>query len=77
MLKSRSYNYLISYAYSRKAGEILQYTESGTGRTFLTLPYKIKTKEDIIKVENILADSSNIENLIDIHICGFNRIKSS
>lgn len=69
--KKKEYSYLLSYGFSRKVGDKLQYTEGGTGRTFLNLSKEIKTQNDIIEVENILRETVEIDNLCQFSLYAF------
>lgn len=67
----RTYNYLLSYGFARKAGDKLQYTECGTGRVTISLTKKIKTINDIYEVEKLLKDKVKINNLENISLYSF------
>lgn len=76
MFKNRKENieentYLLSYGFTKKVGDKLQYTEGGTGRILLNLNKKIKTQKDIVDVESLIKNEVNIENLVQISLYGF------
>lgn len=68
------YRYLISYSFSHKTGDKLQYNEGGTGRLVMTLNFMIQTNKDILSVEEKLKTESGIENLTNISLMSFSRL---
>ena len=48
------YKYLLSYGFTHKTGNDLQYTESETGRIIMELTRKIKTSNDVYEVEELI-----------------------
>lgn len=68
---TRTYNYLLSYGFTRKVGSELQYTEGGTGRITMDLTKKIKTIDDIYDVEKLIKGEVKIDNLENISLYSF------
>lgn len=68
------YRYLLSYSFSHKVGDELQYNEGGTGRLVMTLNFMIQTNKDILLVEEKLKTESEIKNLTNISLMSFSRL---
>ena len=80
MFKKKNFVYLISYIFSYKGkNDLIEDITTGTGTAFINWPQKIKTKNDILNIENsirnnLINDSTSEitdENLINIGVCSF------
>ena len=70
------YKYLLSYGFTSKTGDNLQYTEGGTGRIIMELTRKIKTSNDVYEVEELIKQQikDQIDNLESISLYSFDRL---
>ena len=70
------HKYLLSYGFTHKTGDNLQYTEGGTGRIIMELTRKIKTSNDVYEVEEFIKQQvkDQIDNLESISLYSFDRL---
>lgn len=78
-LGQTEWKYLISYGFTRQVASGYEerpfFNEGGTGRAIITIPFEISTEEDLLKVENICKEKSNIDNLVNFSIYSFHELE--
>ena len=71
----KKFTYLVSYSFTRK--NYYGNEESGTGRIFIELDRKIKTKNDIFEAEKMVKElrSKEIVQLTNLYLLSFCRLE--